>query len=72
MWLLWVSMGLGLFMMAAMARFTCRGGFRIIVIQNRYHGWIVGSLLTAIVGTAAVAVIFNYAQYSLGSHNLNM
>ena len=68
MWLLWVSMGLGLFMMAAMARFTCRGGFRIIKVQNRYHGWIVGSLMTAIIGTAAVAVIFNYGQYSLGTH----
>jgi len=68
MWLLWVSMGLGLFMMAAMARFTCRGGFRVIRVQNQFHGWIVGSLLTALVGTAAVAVIFNYGQYSLGTH----
>lgn len=68
MWLLWVSMGLGLFMMAAMARFTCRGGFRIIDIQNRSHGWVVGSLMTALIGTAAVAVIFNYGQYSLGTH----
>jgi manganese transport protein len=68
MWLLWVSMGLGLFMMAAMARFTCRGGFRIIDVQNRFHGWIVGSLMTALIGTAAVAVIFNYGQYSLGTH----
>lgn len=68
MWLLWVSMGLGLFMMAAMARFTCRGGFRVIAVQNRYHGVVVGSFLTAIIGTAAVAVIFNYGQYSLGTH----
>jgi manganese transport protein len=68
MWLLWVSMGLGLFMMAAMARFTCRGGFRIINVQNRFHGWVVGSLMTALIGTAAVAVIFNYGQYSLGTH----
>lgn len=68
MWLLWVSMGLGLFMMAAMARFTCRGGFRIISVQNSYHGWVVGSLMTALIGTAAVAVIFNYGQYSLGTH----
>jgi Mn2+/Fe2+ NRAMP family transporter len=68
MWLLWVSMGLGLFMMAAMARFTCRGGFRVIRVQNRFHGWVVGSLLTALVGTVAVAVIFNYGQYSLGTH----
>lgn len=68
MWLLWISMGLGLFMMAAMARFTCCGRFRVIPVQNRYHGWAVGSLMTAIIGTAAVAVIFNYAQYSLGTH----
>jgi len=68
LWLLWVSMGLGLFMMAAMARFTCRGRFRIIRVQNQRHGWVVGSLLTALVGTAAVAVIFNYGQYSLGTH----
>ncbi|MFC1493210.1 NRAMP family divalent metal transporter [candidate division KSB1 bacterium] len=68
MWLLWVAMGLGLFMMAAMARFTCRGGFRVIKMQNRYHGWIVGSLLTALVGTTFVAIIFNFGQYSLGTH----
>ncbi|MCP4726681.1 MAG: divalent metal cation transporter, partial [bacterium] len=68
MWLMWVAMGLGLFMMAAMARFTCRGGFRVIEMQNRYHGWIVGSLLTALVGTTFVAIIFNFGQYSLGTH----
>jgi Mn2+/Fe2+ NRAMP family transporter len=68
MWLLWVSMGLGVFMMAACARFTCRGGFRVIAEQNRYHGWIVGSLMTGLIGSAAVAVIFNYGQYSLGTH----
>lgn len=68
MWLLWVSMGLGIFMMAACARFTCRGGFRVIAEQNRYHGWIVGSLMTGLIGSAAVAVIFNYGQYSLGTH----
>ena len=68
MWLLWVSMGLGMFMMAACARFTCRGGFRVIVEQNRYHGVIVGSLMTGLIGTAAVAIIFNYGQYSIGTH----
>lgn len=70
MWLLWLAMGLGLFMIAAMARFTCRGGFRVIAAQNRYHGWVVGSLLTGIVGTAFVAVVFNFGQYSLGTHLL--
>ncbi len=68
LWLVWVSMGLGIFMMAACARFTCRGGFRVIVEQNRYHGVIVGSLMTGLVGTAAVAVIFNFGQYSIGTH----
>jgi len=68
MWVLWVSMGIGMFMMAAMARFTCGGGIPIIAVQKRYHGWIVGSLMTALVGTAAVAIIFNYGQYSLGTH----
>ena len=67
-WLTWVSMGLGVFMMVAMARFTCRGGFRVIAVQNRYHGWVVGSLMTALVGTVFVAVLFNAGQYSLGSH----
>jgi len=68
LWLIWVSMGLGLFMMAAMVRFSCRGGFRVIPMQNRRHGWFVGSLLTALIGTAAVAIIFNFGQYGLGSH----
>lgn len=66
-WLLWLSMGLGLFMMAAMARFTA-AGHGAVALQNRHHGWLVGSLMTALVGTAAVAVVFNYGQYSLGTH----
>ena len=57
LWMIWLSMGLGMFMMAASARFTCRGGFRVIIEQNRYHGLIVGSLMTGLIGTAAVAVI---------------
>jgi hypothetical protein len=68
LWMIWLSMGLGMFMMAASARFTCRGGFRVIIEQNRYHGLIVGSLMTGLVGTAAVAVIFNFGQYSIGTH----
>jgi len=68
LWMIWLSMGLGMFMMAASARFTCRGGFRVIIEQNRYHGLIVGSLMTGLIGTAAVAVIFNFGQYSIGTH----
>ena len=70
MWLTWVSMGLGVFMMMAAARFACRGGFAVVDMQNRYHGWIVGSGLTALVGTVFVAVAFNFGQYSLGTHLL--
>ncbi len=68
LWLIWLSCGLGLFMMAAMARFTCKGGFRVIQVQNRRHSWLIGSLMTALVGTAAVAVIFNFGQVALGTH----
>lgn len=68
MWLIWFAMGLGLFMMAAMARFTCKGGFSIIKEQNKRHGWITGSFLTALIGTAAVAIFFNIGQYSVGTH----
>ncbi len=68
MWILWVSMGIGMFMMAAMARFTCRGQIPIIAAQNRHHGPLIGSLMTALVGTSAVAVIFNFGQYGLGTH----
>jgi Mn2+/Fe2+ NRAMP family transporter len=68
MWLTWVSVGLAVFMMMAVARFACRGGFAVVEVQNRYHGWIVGSLMTALVGTVFVAVTFNFGQYSLGTH----
>lgn len=67
LWLLWLSMGLGLFMMAAMARFTTRG-HGIVELQNRYHGVLFGSVATALVGSCAVAIVFNFGQYSLGTH----
>jgi len=68
MWMIWVSMGLGVFMLAVMVRFTCRGGFRVIQEQNRRHGHFVGSVLTGLVGCLAVAIIFNVGQVSLGTH----
>ena len=68
MWLVWVAMGLGVFMLAAMVRFTTKGGFRVIQEQNERHGWVIGSLMTALVGCVAVAVIFNTGQVSLGTH----
>lgn len=68
MWTIWLSMGMGTFMLAAMVRFTCRGGFRVIQEQNRRHGRIIGSVLTGLIGCLAVAVIFNAGQVSLGTH----
>ena len=68
LWIYWVAMGAGLFMMAAMARFTAHGKEPIIQSQNKYHGWLVGSFMTALVGTAFVAIIFNTGQYSLGTN----
>ncbi|MEE2635976.1 MAG: divalent metal cation transporter [Acidobacteriota bacterium] len=70
LWLTWVSMGLGVFMMLAAARFACRGGHGVIDLQNRWHGRLVGSVMTALVGTLFVAVVFNFGQYSLGTHLL--
>ncbi len=69
--LLWVAvlaMGLELFLLAGMARLACTPGFRLIATQNRRHGVVVGTLLTAIVGCLAVAVVFNYGQVVLGTH----
>ncbi|KPM32053.1 Hypothetical protein I595_1702 [Croceitalea dokdonensis DOKDO 023] len=70
LWIYWVAMGLSLFMMAAMARFTSFGKEPFIRTQNRYHGRIIGSFLTAFIGLGAVAVIFNSGQYSLGTNIL--
>ncbi len=70
-WLLWVSMGLGLFMMAAMARFTTRG-LGVIALQDRYHGWVIGSLMTALIGTTGVAIVFNWGQVSLGTYLMEL
>ncbi len=68
LWVYWVAMGMSLFMMAAMARFTSFGKEPFIRIQNRYHGKFMGSVLTALVGLASVAIIFNSGQYSLGTN----
>lgn len=68
LWLVWLSAGLGLFLMAASARFTCRGGFRLVKVQNQRHGWLVGSFATGLLGCGVVAVAFNFPQVTLGTH----
>ncbi|MEM8942643.1 MAG: divalent metal cation transporter [Pseudomonadota bacterium] len=69
--LLWVpvlAMGLELFLLAGMARLACRPGLKLIEIQNRRHGQWIGTVLTALVGCFAVAVVFNFGQVVLGLH----
>ena len=68
LWIYWVAVGSGMFMMAAMARFTCQGGFTLIDTQARLHGWFIARVLTALVGLATVCVVFNFGQVALGTH----
>lgn len=70
LWISWVAIGSGLFMMAAMARFTTRGRFRVIEVQSERHGWFVARLLTAFLGLVCVSVLFNFGQVALGTHLL--
>ncbi len=70
LWISWFSIGSGLFMMAAMARFTCRGEFRLLQVQRERHGWFLARVLTGFVGLVAVAVVFNFGQVALGTHLL--
>jgi Mn2+/Fe2+ NRAMP family transporter len=68
LWIFLVAIGSGAFMMAAMARFTCRGGFSVIEVQKRRHGRFLAVVLTALIGVVSVAVVFNFGQYALGTH----
>jgi len=68
LWITWFAIGSGLFMMAAMARFTCHGGFRLLQVQQDRHGWFLAKVLTGFVGLVAVALVFNFGQVALGTH----
>lgn len=68
LWIAWVAIGSGVFMMAAMARITTRGQFRIIEKQHQHHGFVIARVLTAFVGLVVVAVVFNLGQVALGTH----
>lgn len=68
LWIYLVAMGSGAFMLAAMARFTCQDGRSLIRIQAERHGRFMAVVLTAMIGMVAVAVIFNFGQYALGTH----
>jgi Mn2+/Fe2+ NRAMP family transporter len=68
LWVTWVAMVSGLFMMAAMARFTTHGGFRVMQKQRERHGWFMAKILTGAVGLLSVAIVFNFGQVALGTH----
>jgi Mn2+/Fe2+ NRAMP family transporter len=68
LWIVWIAIGSGLFMMAAMARITTRGQFRLIEKQHERHGLVIARVLTAFVGLVVVAVAFNFGQVALGTH----
>ena len=68
LWIYGIAIGAALFMMMAMARFTCRQGESLIQLQNKHHGWFMSRVLTAFVGMVLVAIVFNFAQYALGTH----
>ena len=68
LWIFWVAAGSGLFMMAAMGRFTCQGQFDVIEKQAELHGWFLARVLTALVGMVTVALVFNFGQVALGTH----
>lgn len=68
LWISWVAIGSGLFMMAAMARFTTHGGFRVIQKQRERHGWFMAKILTGVIGLLSIAIIFNFGQVALGTH----
>ncbi|MGY8986345.1 MAG: NRAMP family divalent metal transporter [Sphingomonadales bacterium] len=68
LWVIVLTMAFGVFMMAAMARFTCQGGFSLIEVQKRKHGKLIACVMTSFIGVVAVALIFNFGQYALGTH----
>lgn len=68
LWITWVAIAAGLFMMTGMARITARGNFRLIQKQSEYHGWFIARVLTAFLGLTIVAITFNFGQVALGTH----
>ncbi len=68
LWIYWVAVGSGMFMMAAMARFTCQGQFMLVQKQAEVHGWFIARVLTGLVGMATVSIVFNFGQVALGTH----
>ena len=68
LWIFWIAMGSGVFMMAAMARFTCQKRLPVIRVQRARHGSFLAVVLTCLISLSGVAIIFNFGQYALGTH----
>lgn len=69
MWVTWFSMLVGLFMIAATLRIATKKG-PMIPLQNKYHGILVGSVLTALGGAAIPAIIWTWGQFALAGNLL--
>lgn len=69
MWVTWFSMVVGLFMIAATLRLATKGG-QLVPLQNKYHHWVIGSILTALGGVALPAIIWTWGQFALAGNLL--
>lgn len=67
LWIIWVAIGVGLFMMAAMARFTTHLQEPVIQVQRTHHGRVVSKAMTAFLGLVCVSIFFNFGQVALGT-----
>ena len=68
LWMSWLAMGLGLFMLFGIARITSQGGFRLVPERNKRYGWMIAKAMSCLVGVVLVAVAFNFGQVALGTH----
>ncbi|MEM7729241.1 MAG: divalent metal cation transporter [Pseudomonadota bacterium] len=68
LWVSWLAIGSGVFMMAAMARMTTHGRFPIIQKQRERFGPFLSLFLTAFIAMFMVGVAFNFGQVALGTH----
>lgn len=67
MWVAWFSMAVGLFMIAATLRLATKAG-QLVPLQNKYHHFLVGSVLTALGGVAIPSAIWTWGQFSLAGN----
>ncbi len=69
MWVTWFSMLVGIFMIAATLRIGTKAG-QLIPLQNKHHHYVIGSILTALIGMAIPAIIWTWGQFALAGNLL--